>query len=130
MLIDWTDEYQGWRDRISKAASEGDRVAIERHRLADLELDKLQELKHEPDENSVSMMRVRQSGKFPLWRLSHPYVKNIAVRTIVWFPSDDEIVLVAIGGDKGQMGDVFYDSIGSRADQAIEKYLKERRNEK
>ena len=74
-------------------------------------------------------MRVRQSGHYPIWRVSHPFVPGIAVRTIVWFPSEQEMVLIAIGGDKGRMGDVFYDSIGSRADQAIERYLKARKAE-
>jgi hypothetical protein len=130
VLIDWTDEYQSWRDRLSKAVVSGNGEALERHRLADFQLELLQELDGVPDEDSVSIKRVRQSRRFPLWRVSHPFVFGIAVRTVVWFPNDQEAVVVAIAGDKARMGDVFYDSVGSRADQAIERYIAQRKAER
>lgn len=66
------------------------------------------------------MKRVRQSGKYQVWRISHPYRNGIAIRLIVWFPPDAPPVIVLFGNDKAQMGDVFY----SRADQVIASYLR------
>lgn len=48
----------------------------------------------------------------------------MAVRLIVWFPPDAPPVIVLFGNDKAQMGDVFYSSVGSRADQVIAAYLR------
>lgn len=47
----------------------------------------------------------------------------MAIRLIVWFPPDAPPVVVLFGNDKAQMGDVFYNSLGSRADQVIAAYL-------
>jgi hypothetical protein len=46
------------------------------------------------------------------------------VRLIVWFPPErpGEVVVVLFGADKARMGDVFYDSVGARADTAIASY--------
>lgn len=50
------------------------------------------------------------------------------MRLICWFPPDEGTVVVALfSGDKANMGDVFYDSVGSRADQIIEQVDERRR---
>ncbi|OCI32601.1 hypothetical protein OERS_05280 [Oerskovia enterophila] len=62
-----------------------------------------------------------------MWRVSHPYVQGIALRLICWFPDDEDTVVVALlAGDKANMGDVFYESVGTRADQVIDRWLRER----
>ncbi|WP_211268741.1 hypothetical protein [Actinoplanes subtropicus] len=43
---------------------------------------------------------------------------------IVWFQPDAPPVIVLFGNNKAQMGDVFYNSVGSRADQVIAAYLR------
>lgn len=87
----------------------------------------LQDLPMRPTEDSASLKRVRQSNTYLVWRVSHPFVKGIAMRLICWFPPDEETVVVSLfSGDKGSIGDVFYDSVGSRADQLIDKWLRER----
>jgi hypothetical protein len=67
---------------------------------------------------------VRQSGKNEVWRVGHPYVAGAAVRLIVWFPPErpDHVVVALFAGDKARIGDVFYDSVGARADAAIASY--------
>ena len=61
-------------------------------------------------------------------RVAHPYVPGIAVRLICWFPpGEDTVVVTLFAGDKAGMGDVFYDSAGARADQAIDQWLRERK---
>jgi hypothetical protein len=57
-----------------------------------------------------------------VWRVAHPYDRDVAVRLIVWFRPDTDTVVVALfAGDKARMGDVFYNSVGPRA--AIRRYL-------
>jgi hypothetical protein len=70
-----------------------------------------------------ALKRVCQSGRHPVWRLSHPFHQDIAMRLIIWFPPDAPPVVVLFGNNKAQMGDVFYSSVGSRADQVIAAYL-------
>jgi hypothetical protein len=70
------------------------------------------------------LRRVRQSRKHQLWRVSHPFRDGIAIRLIVWFPPESPPVIILFGNDKAQMGDVFYNSVGSRGDQVITAYLR------
>jgi len=58
--------------------------------------------------------------------LSHPYVEHVAVRTIVWFADDDTAVAALFANNKVSMGDVFYDGVGSRADQMVCEWFKPR----
>jgi len=59
-----------------------------------------------------------------VWRVAHPFDPVVAVRLIVWFPPAARTVVVALfAGDKARMGDVFYNSVGPRADAAIRGYL-------
>ncbi|MFJ7738955.1 hypothetical protein ACIQ2D_21895, partial [Lysinibacillus sp. NPDC097287] len=63
------------------------------------------------------MKRVRQSGQHQVWRTAHPFDPDIAFRLICWFPPDSNTVVVALfAGDKSRIGDVFYNSVGPRAD--------------
>ena len=71
------------------------------------------------------LKRVRQSGRHPVWRMSHPFEPEIALRLLCWFPGEDTVVLALFAGDKAKMGQVFYDSVGSRADQIIDQWLRE-----
>ena len=63
---------------------------------------------------------------YPVWRVSHPYRDGIAIRLIVWFPPDDPPVVILFANDKASMGDVFYDSVGTRADQIITAFLNQK----
>ncbi|ETW26769.1 hypothetical protein [Mycobacterium gastri] len=59
--------------------------------------------------------------------MSHPFDDEVAVRLIVWFPGGHTAgVIVAFGGDKKQIGDAFYTRAASRADAAIDQWLRER----
>ena len=102
-----------------------DRHAFEQVALIEAELDVLQDLEVPPTENVPSLRRVSQSRRYPVWRVAHPFVEGAAIRLIVWFPPErqGEVVIVLFGADKAQMGDVFYNSVGPRADAAIDSYL-------
>lgn len=87
----------------------------------------LSDLSGPPSEDTAVLMRVRQRGKYPIWRVSHPFDDEIAIRLIVWFPEGQAAgVIVALGGNKKKMGDAFYTSAASRADTAIDQWLRER----
>lgn len=121
--MDWTSEFQHWLDHVeSKSDPVNRRVAA----LATAQLQFLTDLEAEPDENSKTLRKVSQSVRYPLWRVGHPFEKDIAVRLIVWFPPEDKgAVIVALGANKGRMGDIFYDGVGLRADMALDKWLKD-----
>ena len=97
-----------------------------------VELRLLERLDAEPTEDSAGLKRVRQSGRHPVWRLSHPFHPRVAVRLIVWFPPEqrDRIVVALFSGDKATMGDVFYGSVAARADAAIEQWKYQQRGDK
>lgn len=94
-------------------------------------LRRLEKVDGEPREETATFKKVRQSRVHQLWRVSHPYVDGIAVRLICWFPPRSETVVVALfAGEKASMGDVFYDSVGTRADRLIELWKAESEDER
>jgi hypothetical protein len=57
---------------------------------------------------------------------AHPFDPEIAFRLICWFPPGANTVVVALfGADKASIGDVFYNSVGARADTAIRQWLQQ-----
>lgn len=73
-----------------------------------------------PTAETPDLKRVRQSRNYQVWRTAHPYDPSIAFRLICWFPPDSDTVVAALfAADKARMGDVFYNSVGPRADTAI-----------
>ena len=125
VLIDWTGEFDCWYDRLVECAEAGDGRALEQLALVEAELEVLQDLQAAPQWDTPTLKRVAQSQRYPVWRVAHPFVDGTAMRLIVWFPPKrpGEVVIVLFGADKAQMGDVFYNSVGPRADAAIESYL-------
>ncbi|MGY2898485.1 hypothetical protein ACVKXF_001108 [Curtobacterium sp. PvP017] len=89
-------------------------------------LKRLRDLDSAPVQDTAMIKRVRQSKQHPIWRVSHPYVAGVALRLICWFPPDEDRVVVALfSGDKASMGDVFYDTVGVRADRLINRWRNE-----
>ena len=129
MLIDWSGEFDAYLDRL-EAAAETDPEQRERLDLLLAELQVLDELAAPPTEETATLKRVRQSRRFPLWRVSHPFRQGIAVRLIVWFTDDNKAVVALFAGDKARMGDVFYDSVGTRADAAVQAWLMQTKDER
>ena len=59
---------------------------------------------------------MRQSRRYPLWRVAYAYHPQVAVRLICWFPPGAGTVVVALyATDKAKLGDVFYDGAAARA---------------
>lgn len=75
---------------------------------------------------------VRQSKRYPVWRTSHLYTAGVAVRVICYFPPErvDTVVVTLFAGDKATMGDVFYDSVGNRADALIDQWYRQSEEER
>lgn len=130
MITDWTGEFQNWLDGLDEKADAGDDIARRIVEYADAGISVLTDLLEPPSEDSAVLKRVRQRGRYPIWRVSHPFDNDVAVRLIVWFPEGAAAaVVVAFGGDKKRIGDAFYLSAGSRADAAIDQWLRERNRE-
>ena len=69
---------------------------------------------------------MRQCGRYELWRVSHAYHPQVAVRLICWFPPGAGTVVVALyATDKAKLGDVFYDGVAARADPMIDQWKRE-----
>jgi len=112
-------------DLVARAKS-GERFALQMARYLLDELTYLKGLEAKPVEDTATLKRVRQSSKHQVWRLSHGFDPDMAVRLICWFnPLGSDVVVTLFFGDKAQMGDVFYDSVGSRSDQIIDQWMRE-----
>lgn len=123
MELWWSDPFDRYLDDMETRADAGDEQVLVRIYAA---LDTLRGLKEPPRADTQTLKRVRQSRKYPVWRVSHPYVQGLAIQLICWFPPDDHRVVVALfSGDKANRGDVFYDSVGVRADRIIDIWCQE-----
>lgn len=114
--------------QLTKSAADGDEQAALKRRLVLSELAVLRALPGppSPEDETADLKRVRQSRRYKVWRVSHPYQPGIAVRLICWFPPDAQVVVVALfAGDKATIGDVWYNSVGTRADALIEQWKRE-----
>lgn len=117
VLIDWSSEFDALLTRLEESTNPEDRRRLD---LLYAELEVLSDLECPPTEETATLKKVRQSRRYPVWRVAHPFVAGFAVRLIVWFPSDDRVVVALFAADKANMGDVFYDSVGTRSDAVIE----------
>ena len=130
VLIDWSREFDDYLTRLEESSDAGNRIDRLRLDLLLAELQVLAELTSAPTTESATLKRVRQSRRYALWRVAHAYRESVAIRLIVWFPDDDRVVVALFAGDKARMGDVFYDSVGPRADAAIEAWKRQAGGEK
>lgn len=131
MIIDWPAAFGDALDRLETHAAAGDATARLQLDRITAELRAVQRLTSAPVVETAGLKRVRQSKRHQVWRLSHPFHPRVAVRVIVWFPPDqhDRVVVALFAGDKASIGDVFYDSVGPRADAAIDQWIYEQRSD-
>jgi hypothetical protein len=117
--IDWPAEFGRWLDRLEDDARSGN----ERSRLilafTARALDQLRNLPEAPGEEdeTATLRQVRQSRRYQLWRVSHAFHPEVAVRLICWFPDTGTVVVALFAADKAKLGDVFYDGVAARADR-------------
>lgn len=127
MEVHRSQQFKRWVDDLVANAKAGNERAIRMAKHVLDELNYIKALDGEPDEDTATLKRVRQSRTHRVWRLSHPFDQDMAVRIICWFdPHADVVVVVLFAADKAAMGDIFYDSVGARADQAIENWIFEK----
>lgn len=129
MIIDWPSDFGDWLDRLDARAAAGDDHAQSTQDYVIAALNALQALKRTPsrEDETPGLKWVRQSRRYPVWRTSHPYVEGVAVRVICFFPPEqaDTVVVALFAGEKAKMGDVFYDSVGNRADALIDQWYRQ-----
>jgi hypothetical protein len=121
-------EFDTWLDSLVDDAADGDELAALKLGLVASELAVLRALDGPPtsEDETADLKQVRQSGRYKVWRVSHPYQPGVAVRLICWFPPDAKVVVVALfAGDKARIGDVWYNSVGTRADAIIKQWKRE-----
>ncbi len=126
MNVDGPEEFFDWLDRTETRAKGGDEHSRRLLARAADALNQLRMLEQAPTEDTPDLKRVRQSKTHTVWRTAHPFDPDIAFRLICWFPPNSSTVVVALfAADKAHMGDVFYNSVGTRADAAIQQWLNE-----
>lgn len=128
MQIDWPADLDRWLTALEERDQRGDVHAGQALELVTAALKYLQDLQQSPtrETETATLKWVRQSKRYPLWRVSHPYREGIAIRLICWFPPGTDTVVVALfAGDKARIGDVFYNSVGARADGLIDQWKRE-----
>lgn len=126
--IDWPEDFGRWLDRLEEEARAGDEHSRLLLAYAARALDQLRNLTDPPtrDSEMATLRWVRQSRRYPLWRVSHAYDPRVAVRLICWFPPGTGTVVVALfAADKARLGDVFYDGVAARADPMIDQWKRE-----
>jgi hypothetical protein len=128
MDIDWPTEFGRWLDSLEAEARSGNERARAILKYAARALDQLRNLAEPPTEETetATLRHVRQSRRYQLWRVSHAYDPEVAVRLICWFPPKADTVVVALfAADKAKLGDVFYDGVATRADPMIDQWKRE-----
>jgi hypothetical protein len=126
MEVHRSRQFAHWVDDLVAKAKTGDQIAIQTAKYVVDEPNYIKALDAEPAEDTATLKKVRQSRIYKVWRLSHPYHPAIAVRIICWFHRESDTIVVALfANNKARMGDVFYDSVGSRADQVIDEWKRE-----
>jgi hypothetical protein len=123
--ITWPASFATRVEELRKGVVKGDRLS--RKRLAALRalLEALRELPSKPEEESATFKRVRQARRRELWRVAHPYDRDVAVRVIVWFPSDGEVVVALLSFDKAKLGDVWYDRASIEGQALVDQWLRQ-----
>ncbi len=118
------EEFFDFLDRLEAKAEGGDVQSTRVLAHVVSALADLAALPGPPTMETPGLKRVRQSGRYPVWRTAHPFDEGVAVRVICWFPPDSDTVVVALfATDKARMGDVFYSSVAPRADVAIDRWI-------
>jgi hypothetical protein len=126
--IDWPTEFGRWLDRLEADARSGNQRSKTILVLVARALDQLRNLTAPPTEETetATLRRVRQSRRYLLWRVSHAYDPEVAVRLICWFPPKADTAVVALfAAEKAMLGDVFYDNVAARADPMIDQWKRE-----
>jgi hypothetical protein len=126
--VDWPTEFGAWLDRIEAAARAGDQRSRAILVFTARALDQLRNLREPPsrDTELATLRWVRQARRYELWRVSHAYHPQVAVRLICWFPPGAGTVVIALfAADKARLGDVFYDGVAARADPLIDQWKRE-----
>ena len=128
MRIEWSDEFDHWFAKLENKVNAGDTVARKAYNYIAAAFDLLRRLPGAPglDDGTAQLKPVRQSRRYQVWRTAHPFDPDVAVRLIVWFPpGSDSAVVTLFAGDKKMIGDIWYASVGTRADAAIERWFRE-----
>lgn len=120
MDITWSDSFDHYIDRLDEEPS----TSQEQQMLAAV-LDDINNLKEPPKEESSHLCRAVGAKKHDIWRVSHPYNPEVAVRVLIWFTPNGDAVLLAGGGDKlkDRYDGQWYQFAIPQAEQEVDNFL-------
>lgn len=124
MRLQWPAEFDEWIRRTQRKSREGSAYHRRQLELLTAALKMLRDLPTAPVEESAGLKMVAQSKRHQVWRTSHPFEPRIALRLICWFPGSDDVVVALFAGEKARIGDVWYSSVGHRADMVVDQWLR------
>ncbi len=119
MRVEWSDEFDRFVQRLEDEGND------ERLDLLAALLSALRGLATAPEQESATFKTVRQARRHRIWRVAHPYRQGAALRVLAWFPDPDRVVVALIGFDKAGLGDIWYDSATRRAEDEVDRWLRE-----
>lgn len=121
MRIVESSGYSRWRARTVADPQHGAEAEV---LLLAMEQELL-ELRGEPDEETATLKRVVQAKRHPLWRVRHPYRRNLALRIICFFPDAETVVLAVMGFNKHPIGDTWYARAATEGQAIVDQYRRE-----
>lgn len=116
-----SSRYSQWRSRTITDAQVGAEAEV----LILAMEDRLLELSTAPDDETAMLRRVVQARRHPLWRVSHPYRRGLALRIICFFPDKQTAVLALMGFNKHPVGDSWYSRAATEGQAMVDQYLRE-----
>jgi len=121
VLADWPDDFDRWLTAIEEAGGPVAEITLAL-------LQTLTELQSEPVEEGATFKRVRQAKRPRLWRISHPYEPDIAVRIVFWV-ENDRVNVALVGFNKARLGDLWYTSAAVRAEALVDQWRRQHSKE-
>lgn len=124
MPIRATKEFDEWYRALGAQASGSPKATARLVRARALLL-VLRGVPSEPSVDTPQLRRVAEARRHPLWRIAHPYDPAVQVRLIVWWEVE-HTAWVLVGGDKAGLEGTWYTTAAIKAEQAVDRILRNR----
>lgn len=126
MLIDWPLETDRHLLRLESEVDQGDRQALLTLAHAAFILSAIAGLTAEPTGESSTFKPIQEPSRHALWRVKHPFAREVFVRGMCWFPPGLGLSVTYLTGDRGERGGLTTPEAAARAGVLIEAWGEDR----